>query len=128
MSAPAAPQARYLGQATPGSIPAEELDLWPAPDVDQVELHTTELQAVCPVTGQPDLYDLTLTYEPTGMIVESKALKLYLNGFRDVGITAEGLCARIADELHAKLQCPVCVTTEQRARGAITITSTAVRK
>ena len=36
-----------------------------------------ELSAVCPVTGQPDLYVATIEFWPQALCVESKSLKLY---------------------------------------------------
>lgn len=41
-----------------------------------------ELTAVCPVTGQPDLYTATIEYWPAARCIESKSVKLYLSGYR----------------------------------------------
>jgi len=57
-----------------------------------------------------------------------KALKLYLNGFRNEGIFGEGLAVRIRDDVAEALELPVervIVTLEQKARGGISITATA---
>jgi 7-cyano-7-deazaguanine reductase len=64
-----------------------------------VEFTTNELTATCPITGQPDFYELKLSYRPKGSLIESKALKLYLWGFRDKGIFAEDLAATLLDDL-----------------------------
>ncbi len=85
-----------LGRETSGPIGAGELDTvpWNHPAADAVvEFSTDELTAFCPVTGQPDFYALTLSYRPAERLLESKALKLYLWGFRDKGAFAEDLAA-----------------------------------
>jgi 7-cyano-7-deazaguanine reductase len=86
-----------------------------------------ELTAVCPVTGQPDMYVATLEYWPGPLCIESKSLKLYLNTFRDEGHFAEALAVKIRDDTAAALQLPadkVRVTLRQKSRGGITITAT----
>ena len=86
-----------------------------------------ELTAVCPVTGQPDMYVATLEYWPGPLCIESKSLKLYLNGFRDEGHFAEALAVKIRDDAAEALQLPadkVRVTLRQKSRGGITITAT----
>ena len=89
-------------------------------------MHSDELAAVCPVTGQPDLYAATIDYRPQGLCLESKSLKLYLGGFRNEGHFCEALAVRIRDDVAAALELPaedVTVTLEQKARGGITITA-----
>jgi 7-cyano-7-deazaguanine reductase len=95
--------------------------------VSLVELTSDELTAVCPVTGQPDLYVATIEYGPQALCVESKSLKLYLSGFRNEGHFCEALAVRIRDDLAEALELPpekVRVTLEQKARGGISITAT----
>ena len=69
----------------PGSGAYAGLESFPNPGVSTVELTSDELTALCPVTGQPDLYIATIEYEPDTRCLESKSLKLYLNEFRDQG-------------------------------------------
>ena len=95
-------QNRVLGRATSGAITAEQLDVvpWSHGNTDAVvEFTTNELTATCPITGQPDFYELKLSYRPKGWLIESKALKLYLWGFRDKGIFAEDLAATLLKDL-----------------------------
>src|SRR5437899_2383409 len=83
------------------------------------------LVAVCPITGQPDLYVASIEYSPTDRCLESKSLKLYLNGFRDQGHFCEALAVKIRDDVAGALGLAaneVTVTLEQKARGGITIT------
>ena len=115
-----------LGHA--GSEHFAGLETFPNPGVASVELTSDELTAVCPVTGQPDIYKAALTYRPDGLCLESKSLKLYLAQFRNEGHFCEALAVRIREDLAAALQIPldrVTVRLEQKARGGITIVATA---
>ena len=74
-------QDQVLGRDARGPITAERLDVvpWSHGNTDAVvEFTTNELTATCPITGQPDFYELKLSYRPKGSRIESKALKLYL--------------------------------------------------
>ena len=95
---------RVLGEDVRGPIRAEQLDAvpWSHGDTDAtVEFTTNELTATCPITGQPDFYDLKLSYRPSSSLIESKSLKLYLWGFREKGIFAEDLAATLLKDLVA---------------------------
>jgi 7-cyano-7-deazaguanine reductase len=113
-----------LGHA--GSEHFAGLESFPNPGVSQVELTSDELAAVCPVTGQPDLYVATIEYSPGPLCLESKSLKLYLNGFRNEGAFCEALAVRIRDDVAQALELPaekVRVRLRQKARGGISITA-----
>jgi 7-cyano-7-deazaguanine reductase len=113
-----------LGHA--GSDHFAGLESFPNPGVSHVELTSDELAAVCPVTGQPDLYVATIEYSPGPLCLESKSLKLYLNGFRNEGAFCEALAVRIRDDVAEALELPaekVRVTLRQKARGGISITA-----
>jgi 7-cyano-7-deazaguanine reductase len=115
-----------LGHA--GSEHYAGLETFPNPGVTHVELTSDELTAVCPITGQPDLYVATIEFEPDALCLESKSLKLYLARFRNEGAFCEALAVRIRDDVAAALELEpdrVQVTLEQKARGGITITATA---
>lgn len=115
---------KYLGRTVTGSISADQLDVIAAPhSIEHVRVTSDELQAVCPVTAQPDLYRMTIDYQPAGHIIESKALKLYLTGWRDVGIMAEPLSACLAFDLASVLGVPVTCELQQQVRGGLTITA-----
>jgi 7-cyano-7-deazaguanine reductase len=114
-----------LGQ--PGSERYAGLETFPNPGVSHVEMTSDELTAVCPITGQPDLYVAAIEYWPKALCLESKSLKLYLSGFRNEGVFCEALAVRIRDDVAEALELPadkVRVTLEQKARGGITITAT----
>jgi 7-cyano-7-deazaguanine reductase len=87
-----------------------------------------ELTAVCPITGQADLYEVSINYDAQELCLESKSLKLYLAQFRNEGVFAEALAVRIKDDVAAALKMDrgaVRVTLTQKPRGGITITVTA---
>lgn len=115
-----------LGHA--GSEHYAGLETFPNPGVDVVTMESDELAAICPVTGQPDLYVARLAYRPLGLCIESKSLKLYLMGFRNEGHFCEALAVKIRADVAEAIETPVervCVVLEQKARGGITITATA---
>jgi 7-cyano-7-deazaguanine reductase len=114
-----------LGQ--PGSAHYAGLETFANPGVSRVEMASDELTAVCPVTGQPDLYVATIEYWPGGLCIESKSLKLYLGGYRNEAHFCEALAVKIRADVVAVLDLPpdkVRVTLRQKARGGISITAT----
>jgi 7-cyano-7-deazaguanine reductase len=111
----------------PGSDHYAGLETFANPGVTHVEMTSDELSAVCPVTGQPDLYVATIEFWPRALCLESKSLKLYLNGYRNEGHFCEALAVKIRGDVAEVLQLPpdkVRVTLKQKARGGITITAT----
>ncbi len=117
----------FVALGSPGSERYAGLETFPNPGVSRVEMTSDELTAVCPITGQPDLYTATIEYEPHERCLESKSLKLYLMGFRDEGHFCEALAVKIRDDAAEALELPaerVRVTLVQKARGGITITAT----
>ena len=115
-----------LGHA--GSEHYVGLETFPNPGVSHVELASDELTAVCPITGQPDMYTARIEYWPGELCLESKSLKLYLNAFRNEGAFGEALTVKIRDDVAEAVELPadkVRVTLVQKARGGITITATA---
>jgi 7-cyano-7-deazaguanine reductase len=113
-----------LGHA--GSEHYAGLETFPNPGVSRVELRSDELVAVCPITGQPDLYVATIDYRPGPLCIESKSLKLYLMQFRNEGVFCEALAVQIRDDVAEALSltlAEVTVSLVQKARGGITITA-----
>ncbi len=116
---------RVLGREAREPIGAEQLDTvpWSHADTDAVvEFSTNELTAVCPITGQPDFYELKLSYRPRRQLLESKAMKLYLWGFRDRGMFAEDMAATLLKDFVAACD-PVEMTVDltQQVRGGLQI-------
>ncbi|MFH8805199.1 preQ(1) synthase [Streptomyces sp. NPDC017936] len=118
---------RYLGRSHTAPIDAADVDVVDVhPETGDVEFATEEFQAVCPVTGQPDVYALTIRFVPDGRSLESKSLKLYLWSFRDRGLYAEDIAATIARDLSGVLGRAVQVRAVQRPRGGLTLTASAL--
>jgi 7-cyano-7-deazaguanine reductase len=117
----------FVALGHPGSEHYAGLETFANPGVSHVELTSDELAAVCPITGQPDLYVASIEYNPNELCLESKSLKLYLNGFRNEGHFCEALAVRIRDDVAEALGLgagDVHVTLRQKARGGITVTAT----
>jgi 7-cyano-7-deazaguanine reductase len=116
---------RMLGREVRGPIGAEQLDVapWNHGDTDAVvEFTTNELTATCPITGQPDFYELKLSYRPKESLIESKSLKLYLWGYRDRGIFAEDLAATLLKDLVTACDpAEMTVDLTQQVRGGLQI-------
>jgi 7-cyano-7-deazaguanine reductase len=54
-----------------------------------------EYASLCPRTGLPDVGTITIEYEPDASFVELKSLKLYILGYRNLGIFYENAVNRI---------------------------------
>jgi 7-cyano-7-deazaguanine reductase len=94
--------------------------------VKQVTMTSDEVTAMCPVTGQPDFYTVEIEYEPDGLALESKSLKLYLQTFRNEGVFCESFAARVANDVHDAIHArSVIVRVTQKPRGGISIVATA---
>lgn len=122
------PTDEFVALGHPGSERYAGLETFENPGVTRVEMTSDELTAVCPITGQPDLYVATIEYVPKRVCLESKSLKLYLARYRNEGAFCEALAVRIRDDVAEALELErsdVTVTLAQKARGGITITATA---
>ena len=64
-----------------------------------VRFAAPEFTSICPITGQPDFAHLVIDYVPRRFLVESKALKLYLQSFRNHGAFHEACTIDIAKKL-----------------------------
>lgn len=107
----------------------DHVEVFPAPShVTTVRMTNDELTSMCPVTGQPDLATVEISYRPDRWCVESKSLKLYLWSFRDRAVFVEQLAAEIADEIALSAEPhEVRVVVTQRPRGGIEVQATAER-
>ncbi len=66
-----------------------------------IDINCPEFTSVCPRTGQPDFGAIRITYVPDEACLELKALKLYLQAYRQQGIFYEAVTNRILDDLVA---------------------------
>jgi 7-cyano-7-deazaguanine reductase len=118
----------FVALGHPGSDHYAGLETFENPGVTRVEMTSDELVATCPITGQPDMYVVTIDYAPRALCLESKSLKLYLMQYRNEGVFCEALAVKIRADVAAALELEledVAVTLTQKARGGITITATA---
>ncbi len=72
----------------------------PRPDRDYLITHTChEFTSVCPKTGQPDFATIDIEYTAGDTCLELKALKFYLQAYRNQGIFYEAVTNQILDDL-----------------------------
>ncbi len=67
----------------------------------EVSLSFPEFTSVCPRTGLPDFGTITIRYVPEELCIETRSLKLYLQGYRDLGIFQENAVNRILEDVVA---------------------------
>ncbi|HHN73888.1 MAG TPA: NADPH-dependent 7-cyano-7-deazaguanine reductase QueF [Acidobacteria bacterium] len=108
------------------SSPTRSLDTVPNPAPQRpyrVRMEAPEFTCLCPRTGQPDFATIIIDYVPGPLLVELKALKLYLWSWREEGIFHEAVVNRIADDLVAACEPRwIRVTGAFKVRGGITTT------
>lgn len=87
-----------------------------------VKFNCPEFTSLCPITGQPDFAEITISYVPDVRMVESKSLKLYLFSFRNHGAFHED-CVNIIMKDLIKLMDPKYIEVLGRflPRGGISI-------
>ena len=65
----------------------------------EVSVELPEFTCTCPFSGYPDFAVLRLLYQPGPRVLELKALKLYVNSYRDRSISHEEVANLILDHL-----------------------------
>lgn len=72
----------------------------PYPNVNYVaRFSVPEFTSLCPVTAQPDFARIYIDYIADELMIESKALKLFMGSFRNHGAFHEACTMLIADRL-----------------------------
>ena len=81
-------------------------NFWPNNNPKNYTIHIElpEFMCMCPRSGYPDFAKITLTYVPDKLVVELKALKLYINSFMHRYISHEDAANEIYDTLYDKLK------------------------
>ena len=93
------------------AIKLAKLELWPNPNPDRdysIDITYPEFTCLCPRSGYPDFAVIRILYTPDKKVVELKALKLYLNSFRDQSVSHESVTNQIFDVLKNALK-PRCL-------------------
>lgn len=67
----------------------------------EVAITLPEFTCKCPFSGYPDFATLRLLYQPGPRVMELKAIKLYVNSYRDRSISHEEVANRILDDFVA---------------------------
>jgi len=83
----------------------KDLEVWPNKHNKSYVINITlpEFMCMCPRSGYPDFATIYLEYVPKNSVVELKALKLYINSFKDRYISHEDSANEIYDNLNSKL-------------------------
>ena len=85
----------------------QDLELWPnvSPEKNYtIRITLPEFTALCPRSGYPDFGTIHLEYVPDELVVELKAIKLYVNSFRNRHISHEGVANEIFDTLYSAIK------------------------
>ena len=86
----------------PSSPDRARLETFPNPHPQRdywIRLDCPDFTSLCPVTGQPDFAHIIIDYVPGKTCLETKALKFYLNSFRNEPAFNEQVVNRIHDDL-----------------------------
>ncbi len=86
----------------------------------EITISIPEFTSVCPRTGLPDFGTITIRYVPNQWCVELKSLKMYILGYRSLGIFYENAVNRILrDFVKACKPKRAIVTGEFNVRGGM---------
>ncbi|HPN84413.1 MAG TPA: preQ(1) synthase [Victivallales bacterium] len=89
----------------------------------EISFKCPEFTSLCPVTGQPDFGEITITYVPDMSCLESKSLKLFINSFRNHNTFHEEAVNKIRDKIvEVLMPRRLEVLGVFKARGGIAIT------
>ena len=101
-----------------------KLETWPNHFPGYVITTTfPEYTSVCPKTGLPDFGAISITYMPRKKCLELKALKMYLLGYRNLGIFYENAVNCMLRDIVEATQPEWCVVRgEFTPRGGLTTT------
>lgn len=69
-----------------------------------IKITLPEFCCLCPRSGYPDFATIHVEYVPNKLVVELKAIKLYINSFMNRHVSHEDSANEIYDVLYKKLQ------------------------
>ena len=84
------------------NIETGSLICFPNPNINrdyEISINFPEFTCKCPFSGYPDFANLRIIYQPHNKVIELKAIKLYLNNFREKKISHEEVANKIIDDL-----------------------------
>lgn len=84
----------------------KDLEIWPNQHQKNyvIKLTLPEFCCLCPRSGYPDFATIYIEYTPDALVVELKAIKLYINSFMNRNISHENSANEIYDVLDSKLK------------------------
>jgi 7-cyano-7-deazaguanine reductase len=84
----------------------KDLELWPNKHQKNyvIKMVLPEFMCLCPRSGYPDFATIHVEYIPDELVVELKAIKLYINSFMYRNISHEDSANEIFDTLYSKLK------------------------
>lgn len=84
----------------------KDLEIWPNKHKKNYVIKITlpEFCCLCPRSGYPDFATIYIDYTPNELVVELKAIKLYINSFMTRSISHENSANEIYDVLQSKLK------------------------
>jgi len=86
----------------------------------EISITIPEYTSICPKTGLPDFGTIIIRYMPDRSCVELKSLKLYIQGYRNLGIFYENAVNRILKDIAKACQPEwAIVTGEFNVRGGM---------
>jgi 7-cyano-7-deazaguanine reductase len=65
----------------------------------EITIEIPEFTSICPKTGLPDFGKIIITYVPKDRCLELKSLKMYILGYRNLGIFYENAVNRILKDV-----------------------------
>ncbi|EDZ63064.1 NADPH-dependent 7-cyano-7-deazaguanine reductase [Sulfurimonas gotlandica GD1] len=84
----------------------KDLEIWPNQHKRNylIKMTLPEFSCLCPRSGYPDYATIYLEYTPDEWVVELKAMKLYINSFRDKHVSHENSANEIYETLENKIK------------------------
>ena len=84
----------------------KDLEIWPNQHKKNyvIKLTLPEFCCLCPRSAYPDFATIYIDYIPDELVVELKAIKLYINSFMNRNISHENSANEIYDLLDRKLK------------------------
>ena len=84
----------------------KDLEIWPNKHKKDyiIKITLPEFVCLCPRSGYPDFATIYIEYTPNELVVELKAIKLYINSFMYRNISHEDSANEIYDTLFTKIK------------------------
>ena len=100
----------------------KDFEIWPNKHKKPYLIKVTlpEFSCLCPRSGYPDYATIYVEYIPDEYVFELKAIKLYINSFRDRHISHEDSANEIYDTIYEKIKPKYLkVTADFNPRGNV---------